>query len=325
MYKISTFSQYKYTENKINFILWKTIFWVPLEKKEINCFISFFNNFLWKDFSEDDFFKHFEKIKRKKIFFDFLLKTNIIISVNNWYYKEVITWANINYNNWLLMPKISKEESAKLCINQHDKYSNIISDKDYNLETLKILKNRISHRNYNKNNIYSESEILDLFRCTYWNIRSVEYQNHLLTHKTTPSWWAFYPLKIYFLKFKWSKILIQKFNWIDFDNKWEINKSDFIKNCIVKDDNLDFDNAIWVTIILWDIFNIWQKYWWKAHSLILLEWWHISQNFVLASEELNIWTCELWWVYEEEIMNRINVDKTRNIFINTILFWRKND
>lgn len=157
----------------------------------------------------------------------------------------------------------------------------------------------------------------------YWNIRQINYEWFTFTHKTTPSWWAFYTLNVYFFRFNKSDISLLKYDWYDFillQNN--ISKNELIDKLIISKENFDIDNAIWFICIFSNLEFVAKKYWAKAHQLTLLEWWHISQNFVLAWIEKWYWTCELWWVYENNIIEILWLDWSKNLFINAILFWK---
>ncbi len=319
MYKFSVFFQYKVTNNKIVILLWTKEYNLTLNSNEIKTIINFINTYLGLEFSKNDF-TSFTELDISEKLFSFFLKINAIISIDN-NISEINNWAKLTYNPNILSYSITPDEANILCNNQHKLWNkNLLTQQSWII--FDLLNKRKSYRKYVKNN-FDEKEIKYLFDCMYWNIRQINYEWFTFIHKTSPSWGAFYSLNIYFFRFNENSISVLKYDWYDFILLQEnISKDDFIDKTIISQENFDIKNAIWFICIFSNLEFIAKKYWAKAHQLTLLEWWHISQNFVLAGLEKWYWTCELWWVYENNIIDILWLDWSTNLFINAILFWK---
>lgn len=319
--QFSYFFQYTFQENVWYFYIANKLFKLDFSKEEKKSFNKFYQIYIRKLFNRANFLYKMWSSKRNNIILAFLIKAKIIINKNDWYSSEIIHWSNLCNGN-LTTSAVDEDTAFNLCKTQHKtSKTNII--KNQNWIIFNLLKNRKTNRQY-KNYNYNTKEIKYLFQCMYWNINQKKFKNFDFIHKTTPSWWAFYPLQINFFKFNyWNTIDLLKFDGIKLKKICKIkDKNNFIKNNIIYNPLLDTINATGLILITSNIEYISQKYWAKSYQLVLLEWWHACQNFVLACEELNYWNCELWWVYENQLLKDSWIDNNKNIFINAILFGK---
>lgn len=320
MYKISIFFRYTFRNNIFTFYLLDKSFSLNTSLDEKISLENFFDTFLFKDFSKNDFLKYCN-FERSLLFFKFFEKTNIFLlkKLNN--ISDILILSKITYNPSILWNNCTEEEIEEIYKNRFSIYENKnIVKNDWRI--FNILKNRKTYRQYEKSKINID-EIEYLCQCAYWNIWNDENYWNKIIHKTTPSWWWFFSSKILFLSFKNKDIEKYFFDWEKLIFEEIIrNKDKILKEMIISNSDFDFENAIWLIVIVSDIKFSWKKYWAKSIPLSLLEGWHISQNFILASEEKWYWTCELGWIFEEKILKYCKTWKYE-FFVNSILFWKK--
>ncbi len=325
-YKFSSLFQYSSQRGVLVFFIWDKKYIIKCSQKNKKTLIQLFNTLLGSIFSEETCITLLDWLfGNPKEFFNFLLRVGIIIDLNNGVIHDIIGWANLSYNPSILTPlkKIWQPEHIRLVMDNQNRWSSdIIQWQKWVI--FDFLENRKTIRGYIPQKT-DEQELTYLFACLYWNIKKEMYQKKSIIHKTTPSWWAFWPLHIYFFRFTdWTKVLLEKYDWIDLIPVRTVNnKNELCEKMIIKNESLDFENAQGLIVILADLENMSKKYWVKSYQLALLEWGHISQNFVLASEEKGYGTCELWWVIESVVLSECGVDTEKYIFVNSILFWKK--
>lgn len=318
MFKISILFQYKFQGLSWFFYLWTKQYTLSFTEKEISELRLFFDTYIGEVFEEENF-QSIVTSSRRDLIFSFFLETNIFLDSSKKSNKyEMVNIANLTYNPSIVTTWSNKNENFLLCKKQHElrNQNKLITQ---NGKLFSLLKNRKTLRTYSKSDV-NNTELLYLFHCMYWNITKVKFGDYDFVHKTTPSWGAFYPLEIFYINFSKNQLL--KFDGYTINFVKDLSEDFNINDYIVKNDLLDLNNSIGIVFILADISLMSQKYWIKTYPLCLLEGWHASQNFVLACEELWYWNCELWWVWEENIIKLCTSKGGNSIFVNAILFWK---
>lgn len=320
MYKISIFFRYTISKYTFTFYLLDKSFSLNVNQNEKISLEFFFDEFIFKNFSKKDFLKYCN-FERALLFFKFFEKISIFILKESNNISDILSLLKITYNPSILWNNCTEKEIKEIYKNRFSicENKNIVQT---SWKIFNILKNRKTYRQYEKSKINIE-EIEYLCQCAYWNIWTDENYWNIVTHKTTPSWWWFFSSKIFFLAFQDKYIEKYFFDGEKLIFKESIsNKDKILYETIIPNPSLDFKNAVWLIIIVSDIEFSWKKYWAKSIPLTLLEGWHISQNFIFASEEKWYWTCEIGWIFEEKILTYCKTWKYE-VFINSILFWKK--
>lgn len=327
-YKFSSLFQYKFEWGVLVLYAWDKTYTIRCSAKDKKNLIHTFNSLLGSIFSEEIFESLLAWISGKTIdFFHFFVQVGIIIDLNNWVFHDIVGWAGMWYNPSILMPlrKIEQEEHLDLVRDAQSRWDQHIIQWQkgvvYDLLARRRTIRRYAH--YETNNW----ELEYLFACLYWNTRKETYQNRFIIHKTTPSGWAFWPLRIFFFRFVNKKeVFLEEYDGIRLISLKSLgDKETLCEQVIIYNESLDLENAQGLVVILADLENMSKKYGAKSYPLALLEWGHISQNFVLASEEKGYGTCELWWVIESFIIDKCWVNKETHIFVNAILFWKNSE
>lgn len=321
MYKFSIFFQFIFRDEKLIILFPENRYSLKINQEEQQKLEKFFYNFLDKNFSQKDY-ETFCDFDRYKQIFTFLLKIQVFSLIEEQTIFDTLILSKISYNPSILdnFPNFEKIKNIYKKRFSQKENKNIINNQ--NGVVLDLLKNRKTYRKYKKS-IFNLDEIRYLLQCSYWNIFLENNFWNQIIHKTVPSGWWFFALKIYFFLFFDEKVELFCFDWVDlFSVGKKFDKKIFLQDCIIYNPDLDFDNCTWFVVILADIDLVVQKYSVKSYPLLLLEWWHISQNFVLASIEKWYGTCELWWVFEEKLLQYCQIDDKKMIFINSILFWK---
>ena len=319
MYKISFFFKYAIYKNNCVFYICENSFSLKLDIWEKEKLEKFFYNFLTKNFDENTFYEVCDFF-RKETFWRFFTKTGIFILENDLNFTETLLLVSLLINPSPLYKNLNSKNIQQIYKKRFFQKENKKIIKN-NWIILDLLKNRKTYRKYKKSDLNLE-EIKYLCQCSYWNIYVENKLWNEIIHKTTPSWWWFFPCKIVFFAFGQDFIDKYIFDGIDLifqEHIWD--KQQFLQDVFIYNPELDFINSSWFLVVLADLRFISQKYWAKSYSLVLLEWWHISQNFIFASLEKWYWTCEIGWVFEKNLLSYCNVWKY-NIFINSILFWK---
>lgn len=320
MYKLSIFFQYKIEDNILFILISDKSFQLSITWKESIDLQSFFNKVFGRAFSLRDY-NNICRFKRSEKIFLFLVHIKAIFEVQKGSIEELLHWVKLTYNpsfltNFLEQEQINSIYKKRFSIKENKKLVH------QSWTILNLLKTRKTYRQYSYSK-FDKRNMEYIFQCAYGNTFIEKNSWNIVPHKTVPSGWWFFSLLLFFIRFEESNVILYKFDWVQLKklkNLWD--KKVFLENAILKNPDLDFINASWLCIVFWNLKFSSKKYWPKALSLILLEWWHISQNFVLGCLEKKYWTCELWGVFERYLLKSCWFKDKQHIFVNAILFWK---
>lgn len=317
----------------------------------------FFVSFFKKTFNKDDFILFLKENKINEndtnVIIKLLLNNDIFLDIEEWY-KELFYISKKWYNPYNINHKLNYVYDD---ISYYYEKNKLFSKEIVDIEKIsknywKILKMRRSTRTEyidTKKNI--DSDLDKLLKLAYWNI---DYRQHIhvctddkisTIHKTVPSAWWFYNIILFSLLQDWT---INYFNWEkNIKISSGIDYMDFIDSILTKsaihviDNNnqkhwaiqfVNIENTKWIIFTFWITDKIYKKYYNKTLPFLLLESWHISQNISLFSNDFNIWTLEIWSIFEEKIS--LNLEKyitnksikqlfkdKKLLYMNTTLIW----
>ncbi len=168
-----------------------------------------------------------------------------------------------------------------------------------------IIKHRRSLRNFK--DIPLKKDVLSQL---LWAIQGITHESMGFEFRASPSAGALYPIETYLVIHNVEEVESGIYHYgVQNHELEELNKGDFRDR--VARAALDQDMAFSASVVfIWTA--VFQRSKWKydqrAYRYIYLDAGHIAQNLALAAVSLNLGTCQIGALYDEEVNALINVD-----------------